>query len=94
MDVHVTSLDITSIRAIYHIQEKTHFTNVNLSFSPEDFPTELIHPLPLNNKITLKPHLEYSINRNGTRRYRHFCDGSKIAAPTLRELILAYSLCV
>ena len=43
MDVHVTSLDITSLRAISIIQEEIHFPNLDLYFSPEDFTTELIH---------------------------------------------------
>ena len=42
MDVHVPSLDITLLRAIYCIQTKRHFPNLDLSFSTEYFPTELI----------------------------------------------------
>ena len=43
MDVHVPSLDITSIISVSCIREKIHFTNLDLSFYPEDFRTELIH---------------------------------------------------
>ena len=43
MDVHVPSICITSLIAISHIRAKRHFPNLYLSFSPEYFPTELIH---------------------------------------------------
>ena len=43
MDVHVISLDINSLTSIYCIREKIHFTNLDLSLSPEDLRTELIH---------------------------------------------------
>ena len=43
MDVHIHYLDITSLRAISLIQAKIHFSKLYLYFSPECFPTELIH---------------------------------------------------
>ena len=43
MDVHFPSIDITSLRVISCIRSKGHFPNLYLSFSPEYFPTELIH---------------------------------------------------
>ena len=43
MYVQVTSLNITSLRAISSIRENSNFTNLDISFSSEDFPTELIH---------------------------------------------------
>ena len=43
MDARVPSLDITSLRSISHIQSKIHFTNMDISFSPEYFPNGLIH---------------------------------------------------
>ena len=39
MDVRVTSLDITSLRSIYLIQEKSHFPNLDFFFSTEYCPT-------------------------------------------------------
>ena len=43
MDVHVPSLDITSLGSINRIQAKIKFTNMDLSFSHAYFPTKLIH---------------------------------------------------
>ena len=43
MYVHVTSLDITSLRSISCIQSKSHFPNLDLYFYPEDLTTELTH---------------------------------------------------
>ena len=43
MYVHVPSLDINSLRAIYRIQAKSHFPKLDISFSPEDLPIELVH---------------------------------------------------
>ena len=43
MYVYVTYLDITSLRAISHIPEKSHFPNLGISLSHEDFTTGLVH---------------------------------------------------
>ena len=43
MDVHINSLDITSLRDISHIRSKSQFTNLNKPFSPDYLPNELIH---------------------------------------------------
>ena len=43
MDFHLPYLDITSLRRISRIQEKSHFPDLGIYLSPEDFPTELIH---------------------------------------------------
>ena len=42
MDVNVPSLDITPPIAIPRIQSKSHFPNLDIYFSPEEFPTEFI----------------------------------------------------
>ena len=44
--------------------------------------------------IVLRPHWQYSIKRDGTRRSRNCCDGSPRAAPILHGLISTYSSCV
>ena len=43
MNVHVTSLDINSLRAIYRNREQNQFPNQDISLSPEDFFNEFIH---------------------------------------------------
>ena len=43
MDVNVNSLDINSLRAISRILANNQFPNLDISFSPGYFPTELIH---------------------------------------------------
>ena len=43
MDVHVPSIYKTSLRSISCIQSKSYFPNLDISFSPEYLPTELIH---------------------------------------------------
>ena len=49
---------------------------------------------PPKNVIFLRTYWQYSININGTIRYRQCYDGSKIASTILRELNLTYSTCV
>ena len=44
--------------------------------------------------ILLRPHWQYSVKRDGTRRSRQCCDGSKRAAPLLHALAKTYSSCV
>ena len=46
------------------------------------------------NAIVLRSHWRYGIKRDGTRRPRHCCDGSKRAAPLLHRLAKTYSACV
>jgi hypothetical protein len=46
------------------------------------------------NSILLRPHWQYSVRRNGDRRSRNCCDGSKRAAPLLHALAKTYSSCV
>ena len=42
MDVNIPSLDITSLRSISLTRAKGHFPNLDISFSPQYLPTELI----------------------------------------------------
>ena len=42
MDVYFPSLDITSLRYIYRIRANIHCPNLDISFSPEYVPNELI----------------------------------------------------
>ena len=54
-------------------------------------------PVLLENKsnhIILRPHWQYSVKRDGTRRARLCCNGSKYAAPILHALAMTYSSCV
>ena len=44
--------------------------------------------------IVLRPHWQYSIKQDGTRRSHNCCDGSPRAAPNLDGLISTYSSCV
>ena len=44
--------------------------------------------------IILRPHWQYNVKRNGTRRARLCCNGSKLAAPILHALAMTYSSCV
>ena len=44
--------------------------------------------------IILRPHWQYNVKRDGTRRARLCCNGSKYAAPILHALALTYSSCV
>ena len=43
MDFHVPYIYITSLRAISHIQSKSHFPNLYIYFSPKYFPVGFIH---------------------------------------------------
>ena len=43
MDIHVTYIDINSLRSISRIRENTQFTNLDITLSPKNLPTELIH---------------------------------------------------
>ena len=54
-------------------------------------------PILLDQKhkhIILRPHWQYNVKRNGTRRARLCCNGSKLAAPILHALAMTYSSCV
>ena len=54
-------------------------------------------PLLLNKHkkdIILRPHWQYNVKRDGTRRARLCCNGSKYAAPILHALATTYSSCV
>ena len=44
--------------------------------------------------IVLRPHWQYSIKRDGTRRSRNCCDGSPRSAPLLHGIASTYSSCV
>ena len=44
--------------------------------------------------IILRPHWQYHIKRDGTRRARQCCNGSKYAAPLLHAIAMTYSSCV
>ena len=44
--------------------------------------------------IVLRPHWQYHIKRNGTRRSRNCCDGSPRAAPLLHKVVSTYNSCV
>jgi len=44
--------------------------------------------------IVLRPHWQYSIKRDGTRRSRNCCDGSPQSAPVLHGIASTYSSCV
>ena len=44
--------------------------------------------------IVLRPHWQYQLKRDGTRRSRNCCDGSKRAAPLLHKLAKTHSSCV
>ena len=44
--------------------------------------------------IVLRPHWQYSIKRDGTRRSRNCCDGSPRSAPVLHGIASTYSSCV
>ena len=43
MDVHINSLDITSLKDISNTRSKSQFTNLDLSLYPEYLTTELIN---------------------------------------------------
>ena len=49
---------------------------------------------PKKKPIILRPHWQYNVKRNGIRRARLCCNGSKYAAPILHALALTYSSCV
>ena len=52
-------------------------------------------PVPKpRNAIVLRPHWQYSVKRDGTRRSRNCCDGSPRAAPVLHGIASTYSSCV
>ena len=44
--------------------------------------------------IVLRPHWQYSVKRDGTRRSRNCCDGSPKSAPVLHGIASTYSSCV
>ena len=44
--------------------------------------------------IILRPHWQYHVKRDGTRRARQCCNGSKYAAPLLHAIAMTYSSCV
>lgn len=46
------------------------------------------------NAIVLRPHWRYSMKRDGERRARNCCDGSKRSAPLLHGIASTYSSCV
>ena len=49
---------------------------------------------PKTKPIILRPHWQYNVKRDGTRRARLCCNGSKYAAPILHALAMTYSSCV
>ena len=49
---------------------------------------------PPPNAIILRPHWQYHIKRDGTRRSRNCCDGSRRSAPVLHKVSSTYSSCV
>ena len=54
-------------------------------------------PILIDDKhkpIVLRAHWQYNVKRDGTRRARLCCNGSKYAAPILHALALTYSSCV
>ena len=52
-------------------------------------------PIPRpKDAIVLRQHWQYHIKRDGTRRSRNCCDGSKRAAPALHRVVQTYSSCV
>ena len=52
-------------------------------------------PRPSDPKaIILRPHWQYKVKNNGTRRSRNCCDGSPRAAPALHGIASTYSSCV
>ena len=46
------------------------------------------------NAVVLRPHWQYAVKRDGTRRSRQCCDGSERAAPKLRQMVSTWSSCV
>jgi hypothetical protein len=44
--------------------------------------------------IVMRPHWQYQLKRDGTRRSRNCCDGSKKSAPILHAIANTYSSCV
>jgi hypothetical protein len=55
---------------------------------------EPITPPNTKHTIILRPHWQYHIKCDGTRRARQCCNGSKHAAPLLHALSMTYSSCV
>ena len=52
-------------------------------------------PIPKpDGAIVLRPHWQYHIKRDGTRRSRNCCDGSPRSAPSLHAVASTYSSCV
>lgn len=47
-----------------------------------------------DNAIILRPHWQYLVKRNGVRRSRMCCNGSKVAAPQLHAVASTWSSCV
>ena len=63
----------------------------------DQFHTQQLYGKPVArppDAIVLRPHWQYHIKRDGTRRSRNCCDGSPRAAPILHGLITTYSSCV
>ena len=48
----------------------------------------------LDNGIIMRPHWQYKMKRDGTRRSRMCCDGSKNAVPKLHTVASTWSSCV
>ena len=57
------------------------------------FGEHMARPLE-ENAIILRSHWQYHVKRDGQRRARQCCDGSKRAAPILHALAKTYSSCV
>ena len=52
-------------------------------------------PVPRpSDAIVLRPHWQYQVKRDGSRRSRNCCDGSPRAAPILHGIASTYSSCV
>ena len=57
------------------------------------FGEHMARPLE-DNAVILRSHWQYHVKRDGQRRARQCCDGSKRAAPILHALAKTYSSCV
>ena len=68
-------------------KQLNQFEALGMYGEPIDMPKE-------GNPIILRPHWQYNIKRDGTRRSRLCCNGSKRAAPLLHALAQTYSSCV
>jgi hypothetical protein len=68
-------------------QQLDHFHSLNMYGKPV--------PRPKGAIVLLRPHWQYQIKRDGTRRSRNCCDGSSPrSAPTLHAVSSTYSSCV